>query len=462
MHNWAPKREIVHCTMGNEDPFSTQLKRKHGLDRICVRAAENGIAMLYHAYEIQRSWMNSVSSIASISASIMTNPANPFGKMGAMPMAANALDVFAHATANYGKPAFGITEITVDGTIYPVTEATVVNRPFGDLKRFRLDGIDVVDGKSTSKRAKMLIAAPMSGHFATLLRGTVQRMLESYEVYITDWADAKNVPLHEGEFDLCSYIDYLIEFTEFIGAQGDGSRPHMLAVCQPSVPAYAATALMNQHKSPACPATLTMMGGPIDTRECPTTVNDHAMKRPIEWFRQSVIATVPMNYRGAGRKVYPGFMQLSAFMSMNLQSHMMSHYEMFKHLTAGDDASAQATKDFYDEYRSVCDMTAEFYLQTVESVFQKHSIPNGTYQHRGEVVDLTQIKDTALLAIEGERDDISGLGQTKAALKLATGLAKSKKRYYMAEGAGHYGIFNGSKWRDKVAPVVEEFVAAHS
>ncbi|GAA4048499.1 polyhydroxyalkanoate depolymerase [Parerythrobacter jejuensis] len=410
--------------------------------------------MLYHAYEMQRSWMNSVSSWASINASLISNPANPFAKMGVMPMAANALDVLAHATADYGKPAFGITEVDIDGQLYPVIEATVVNRPFGDLKRFRLDGVD-------DTRPKLLIAAPMSGHYATLLRGTVERMLQQYEVYITDWADAATVPVHEGSFDLDDYIDYLMEFLEYIEGVNPGQRPHMMAVCQPSVPAFAATALLNQHKSPAAPATLTMMGGPIDTRESPTTVNDHAMNRPIQWFRQNVITSVPMKYRGAGRKVYPGFMQLSAFISMNLQSHMMSHYEMFKHLTAGDDASAQATKDFYDEYRAVCDMTAEFYLQTVEEVFQKHSIPNGTFEHKGEVVDLTQITNTALLAIEGERDDISGLGQTKAALKLATGLKDDKKRYYMAEGAGHYGIFNGSRWRDKVAPVVEEFVAAH-
>jgi len=313
--------------------------------------------MLYQAYEIQRNWMNSVSSLATISASMLSNPANPMRYTGLGSIAANALDVLAHATAQYGKPAFGITEIESNGKVYPVIEATVVNRPFGDLKRFRLDGVDVVKGQVTNTRPKMLIVAPMSGHYATLLRGTVERMLQSCEVFITDWSDARNVPLHEGEFDLDDYIDYLMEFLEYIGAQGDGSRPHMLAVCQPSVPAYAATALMNLHKSPATPATLTMMGGPIDTRESPTTVNDHAMNRPIEWFRQSVIATVPMNYRGAGRKVYPGFMQLSAFMSMNLQSHMQSHYEMFKHLTEGDDASAQATKDFYDEYRSVCDMT---------------------------------------------------------------------------------------------------------
>ncbi|MEP0392855.1 MAG: polyhydroxyalkanoate depolymerase [Erythrobacter sp.] len=411
--------------------------------------------MLYKAYELQRSWLNSVSTVASLSAEMLSSPANPWSKLGLGTMSAHAFDVLAHATADYSKPAFGITQVDVDGKVFPVIEATVMNRPFGDLKRFRLDGVD-------DNRPKMLIVAPMSGHYATLLRGTVERMLQSHEVYITDWADAKTVPLHEGQFDLDDYIDYLMEFLEYIEQVTPGQRPHMLAVCQPSVPAFAATALMNQRGSKATPATLTMMGGPIDTRESPTTVNDHAMNRPIEWFRQSVIATVPMQYRGAGRKVYPGFMQLSAFMSMNLQNHMMSHYEMFKHLTAGDEASAQATKNFYDEYRAVCDMTAEFYLQTVEEVFQKHSIPNGTFEHKGEVVDLTQLTDTALLAVEGERDDISGLGQTKAALKLAQGLAEDKKRYFMAEGAGHYGIFNGSRWRTKVAPVVEEFVAAHS
>ncbi|MEM7779565.1 MAG: polyhydroxyalkanoate depolymerase [Pseudomonadota bacterium] len=413
--------------------------------------------MLYKAYELQRSWLNSVSTLASMSSEFLTSPANPLSHFGVGAMTANALDVMAHATAPYGKPAFGITEIEVDGEAHPVEEATVVNLPFGDLKRFRHTGLP-----ETSPR--LLIVAPMSGHYATLLRGTVERMLKSCIVYITDWADAKLVPVHEGHFDLDDYIDYLMTFLEQVrveAANKGGDRPHMMAVCQPSVPAFATVALMNQHNDPATPQTLTMMGGPIDTRESPTSVNDHAMKRPIEWFRNSVIASVPMQYRGAGRKVYPGFMQLSAFMSMNLQSHMMSHYEMFKHLTAGDEESADATKAFYDEYRAVCDMTAEFYLQTVEEVFQKHSIPNGTFEHRGEIVDLSQITDTALLAIEGERDDISGLGQTKAALHLASGLKETKKRYYMAEGAGHYGIFNGSKWRRKVAPVIEEFIAEH-
>jgi poly(3-hydroxybutyrate) depolymerase len=281
-------------------------------------------------------------------------------------------------------------------------------------------------------------------------------MIESYEVYVTDWADAKTVPLSDGHFDLDDYIDYVIEFLQHIG-----ENAHVMAVCQPSVPVFAATAIMNRDEHPCTPATLTMMGGPIDTRCSPTSVNDMAMDRPIEWFRQTVIATVPMQHRGAGRRVYPGFLQLASFMSMNLGSHLMSHYEMFKHLNAGDDASAQATKDFYEEYRSVCDMTAEFYLQTVEEVFQTHAIPNNTFTHRDRLVDLGKITKTALLAIEGERDDISGLGQTRAALELTPNLDASKKRYFMAEGAGHYGIFNGSRWRDTIAPVVEEFIAAH-
>ena len=405
--------------------------------------------MLYHAYELQRSWLSSASAWASIGAEMLSNPAMPFGYMGMGPVAASALEVFAHATATYGKPAWGIDSVEAGGKHWPVVEATVLNRPFGDLKRFHRENLP-------EDAPRLLIVAPMSGHYATLLRGTVERMLENYVVYVTDWADARNVPLHEGHFDLDDYMDYVIEFLDHIGPGA-----HTMAVCQPSVPVFAATAIMNRDKHPCTPKTLTMMGGPIDTRCSPTSVNDLAMERPIEWFRHNVIATVPMQYRGAGRDVYPGFMQLAGFMSMNLGNHMMSHYEMFKHLTVGDEASAQATKDFYDEYRSVCDMTAEFYLQTVEEVFQTHAIPNGTFMHRGKRIDLGDITGTALLAIEGERDDISGLGQTRAALELTPNLDASKKRYYMAEGAGHYGIFNGSKWRGKIAPVVEEFIAKH-
>ncbi|MGX7927410.1 polyhydroxyalkanoate depolymerase [Tsuneonella sp. HG094] len=406
--------------------------------------------MLYHAYEMQRAWLNGVSAWASVASELMTNPRFPMGYLGMAPMAASALEVFAHATQPRGKPEFGIDAVVVDGHSYTVTESIVRPRPFGDLRRFTRDGLP-------ADAPKVLIVAPMSGHYATLLRGTVERMSETSDVYITDWADARMVSPREGRFDLDDYIDYLIDFLAFIGP-----GTHVIAVCQPSVPAFAATAVMNAAKHPARPATLTMMGGPIDTRCSPTSVNDLAMERPIEWFRHNVIATVPMQYPGGGRRVYPGFLQLAGFMSMNLGNHMMSHYEMFKHLTVGDDASADMTKAFYDEYRSVCDMTAEFYLQTIEEVFQKHSIPNGTFVHRGKAVDLGAITDTALLAVEGERDDISGIGQTKAALELATNLAKSKKQYLLAEGAGHYGIFNGSRWRTKIAPEVEAFMARHA
>jgi poly(3-hydroxybutyrate) depolymerase len=300
----------------------------------------------------------------------------------------------------------------------------------------------------------------MSGHYATLLRGTVQRLLPKHDVYITDWRDAKLVPVKDGSFDLDDYIDYLIEFLELIGTK-TGQRPHLLAVCQPAVPAFAATALMGADKAKWRPKTLTMMGGPIDTRKAPTAVNTLATQRPHAWFQNNVIATVPMIYPGAARKVYPGFLQLAGFMTMNLGSHLISHWEMFKHLVVGDEEGADATRDFYDEYRSVCDMAAEFYLQTVDVVFQRHLLPQGELEHRDRPVDPAAIHDTALLAIEGERDDISGIGQTKAALAIATKVPKAKKQYYLARDVGHYGIFNGRKWREKIAPVVEKFIHAN-
>lgn len=405
--------------------------------------------MLYNAYELQRTMLSGAAAWASVGAEILTNPAMPFGYFGLGPVMASALDVFAHATMPRGKPEFDIEDVTLDGKTYPVTEAIVLHRPYGNLLRFDHPGLP-------KNAPKLLIVAPMSGHFATLLRGTVARMIESCEVYITDWADAKLVPQSAGRFDLDDYIDYLIAYLEHIGPGA-----HMLAVCQPSVPAFAAAAIMGKRGNPCRPATLTMMGGPIDTREAPTSVNDVAMNQPLSWFEHNVVATVPLTYPGGGRKVYPGFLQLAGFMAMNLGNHMMSHYGMFKHLVEGDDESAAATKAFYDEYRAVCDMTAEYYLQTVEHVFQKHSLPKGEFVHRGERIDLGAIRDTALLAVEGERDDISGIGQTKAALHLANNLPEDRKRYLLAEGVGHYGIFNGSKWRKRIAPVVEEWIRQH-
>ena len=401
--------------------------------------------MLYDLHEVQRQWMGGASLWAGATARAIQNPLNPWARFGALPVMAHALDVFAHSTETRGKPAFGLDTTVIDGATVAVTEEIVDRRPFGQLKRFAREG--------RTGDPKLLIVAPMSGHFATLLRGTVERMLPAHDVHITDWRDARNVPLSDGGFDLDDYIDYVIGWLE---AMGPGA--HVLAVCQPSVPVYAAVALMNADDHPATPATLTMMGGPVDTREAPTAVNLTAQNRPFSWFEQSVIATVPAGYPGAGRRVYPGFLQLAGFMSMNLGNHLTSHWELFKHLVEGDESGAEATKTFYDEYRSVADMAAEFYLQTIDVVFQRHALPKGEMTHRGRPVDPSAITRTALMAVEGERDDISGLGQTKAALTIATGLDEDRKRYLMAEGAGHYGIFNGSKWRDRIAPEVERFI----
>jgi poly(3-hydroxybutyrate) depolymerase len=404
--------------------------------------------MLYNAYEVQRSMLAGASAMANFGAELLNNPSNPFAYFGGGPIVASALEVFAHASAPRGKPEFGIDHVVIDGKEVDVVEDIVVRKPFGQLKRFERKGV--------TGGPKLLIVAPMSGHYATLLRGTVARMVPFADVYITDWRDARSVSLSEGRFDLDDYVDYLIEFLEAIGPGA-----HMLAVCQPSVPCYAAACLMSADKNPCRPKTLTMMGGPVDTRKAPTAVNTLATERPFSWFEQNVIATVPMTYPGAGRLVYPGFLQLAGFMTMNLGSHMISHWDMFKHLVQGADESADSTKAFYEEYRSVCDMTAEFYLQTIDVVFQHHKLPKGEMMHRGRKVDPAAITDIGILAIEGEKDDISGLGQTKAALDIATSLPAEMKQYYMAENVGHYGIFNGSKWRTKIAPVLEKWIIAH-
>ena len=409
--------------------------------------------MLYDAYEVQRSFLAGASRLAGMGAGWLNNPANPFGYLSVSPVISAALDVFAHVAAPRGKPEFALKDTSIKGRKVKVHEEIVLREPFGQLKHFARDGAPKDD-------PKLLIVAPMSGHFATLLRGTVERMLPGHDVYITDWRDAKMVPLSEGTFDFDDYVDYLIEFIEAIGEE-TGERPHVLAVCQPAVPAFAATALMNTNRSKWRPKSLTMMGGPIDTRKAPTAVNTLATERPLGWFEHNAVATVPLYYPGGGRKVYPGFLQLAGFMTMNLGNHLVSHWEMFKHLVEGDEESAVATQKFYDEYRSVADMAAEFYLQTVDVVFQKHLLPKGKLMHRGKKVDPKAVKDTALLAIEGERDDISGIGQTKAALEIATGLPAAKKQYFLAREVGHYGIFNGRKWREKIAPVVEDFIAAN-
>jgi poly(3-hydroxybutyrate) depolymerase len=408
--------------------------------------------MLYDAYEVQRSFLAGASKLAGLGAGWLNNPSNPWAYSSMGSLVAASLEVFAHASAPRGKPEFGIESTRIGGKDVPVHEEILLRKPFGQLKHFYREGYDA--------GPHLLIVAPMSGHYATLLRGTVERLLPSFDVYITDWRDAKLVRLAQGHFDLDDYIDYLIEFLELIGKK-TGARPHLLAVCQPAVPAFAATALMAGDRNPYRPRTLTMMGGPIDTRKAPTAINTLATQRPFSWFESNVIATVPMIYPAAGRKVYPGFLQLAGFMTMNLGSHLISHWEMFKHLVVGDEEGADATRKFYDEYRSVCDMTAEFYLQTVDVVFQQHLLPKGELEHGGRLVDPKKIRDTALLAIEGERDDISGIGQTRAALDIATKVPEAKKKYFLAKDVGHYGIFNGRKWRERIAPVVEKFIHAN-
>jgi len=407
------------------------------------------ISMLYTSFEMQRAWMAGVGMMAKSSSDLLLSTANPMSWSPVAPVLARSLEVFAHAVAPRGKPPFGLAATIVDGASVAVSEEIVLRKPFGQLKHFQR----AVSGR---RDPRVLVVAPMSGHYATLLRGTVERLLPDHDVYITDWRDAKLVPTSDGKFDLNDYVDYLIEFLEHLGPD-----THMLAVCQPSVPALAAVCLMNADDHPCAPPTLTLMGGPVDTRKAPTSVNDLAHNRPYAWFEQAVIQRVPDVYPGAGRKVYPGYLQLSGFLSMNLANHMKSHWEMFKHLIEGDTESSDATKAFYDEYRAVCDMTAEFYLQTIDLVFQRQALATGQFWHRGRLADPAAITRTALLAIEGERDDISGIGQTRAALELAVNLPDAKKAYHMALGAGHYGIFNGRKWREGVAPVVEQFIRRH-
>jgi poly(3-hydroxybutyrate) depolymerase len=405
--------------------------------------------LLYQTYEIQRAMLSGASAWAGIAAEVLNNPRNPWGYTGLAPVMASAFEVFAHAYAPRGKPEWGITHAYCGGEEYRVENRVALDLPFCQLRHFSHDGLP-------ANAPRILLVAPMSGHYATLLRGTAARLVEHADVFVTDWADAKLVPLKAGTFDLDDYIDYLIEF---LGLIGPGA--HVVAVCQPSVPAFAATAIMGRDKHPCRPASLTMMGGPIDTRASPTSVNDVARDRPLGWFRNHVIATVPPAYPGAGRKVYPGFLQLAGFIAMNLGSHIMSHYQYFNHLIEGDNDGAAAHKAFYDEYLSCCDMTAEFYLQTVEHVFKEHALAKGAFVHRGKRIDPATITDTALLAIEGERDDISGIGQTRAALDLATALPAAMKKYHLALNVGHYGIFNGSKWRTRIAPLVEDWIRDH-
>ncbi len=404
----------------------------------------------YHLYELNHAAMAPLRAMADMTKLYFQNPLNPMTHTSMGRQIAASCEVLERTTRRYGKPEFGIDDTVVGGVRVPVRETAVWSRPFCDLIRFER-------GVTTQRNdPKILIVAPMSGHYATLLRGTVEALLPNADVYITDWIDARMVPIQDGKFDLDDYIDYIISMLHFLGPDA-----HVLGVCQPSVPVLAAVAVMEDRDDPYVPSTMTLMGGPIDTRVAPTAVNDLAVSKGIDWFKNNVIMKVPFPHPGFMRDVYPGFLQLSGFMSMNLDRHVTAHKDFFQHLVEGDGDSAEKHREFYDEYLAVMDLTAEFYLQTVETVFIDHSLPQGTMMHNGRLVDCTKITRTALLTVEGEKDDITGRGQTKAAHALCTNLADDMKAHYEQPNVGHYGVFNGSRWRAEIAPRVMDFIRSN-
>ena len=400
--------------------------------------------MLYHAYEFQRQLANPVRLWANALEQAYSSPYNPLSETWIGKSVAASAEIVARLTQNYGKPHFGLATTQIGEEVVDVNEELLLRKPFCDLVHFRRD--------AARRDPKVLVVAPMSGHYATLLRGTVEALLPDHDVHITDWKDAREVPLTDGNFSLDDYIDYVIAFCRYLGPD-----VHVIAVCQPSVPVMAAAALMAEAKDPRQPKSLTLMGGPIDTRQSPTVPNDLAMRNSMMWFRQNVISTVPYGYPGAMRRVYPGFLQLTSFISMNLDRHVNAHMRQFEHLVKGDDDSAESHRTFYDEYLAVMDLSAEFYLQTIEVVFKEHLLPRGEWVSRGRKIDPAAI-ETALMTVEGELDDISGIGQTKAAHTLTPNIPGARHVHWEQPRVGHYGIFNGRKWREQIMPRVRTFI----
>jgi poly(3-hydroxybutyrate) depolymerase len=410
--------------------------------------------MLYHFYDMNHAAFAPARALAEASLQFWQNDTNPLAKTPIGRTAAASLTLFERATRRFSKPAFNIGPVTIAGQKVAVREDVVLTLPFCRVLHFaKVDFPAEPKGKS---QPKLLIVAPMSGHYATLLRSTVETMLPDFDVYITDWVDARMVSRWSGKFDLDDYVDYLIKIFHHLA-----EPVSVMAVCQPSVPVLAAVALMNAAKDPLSPNGMILMGGPVDTRRNPTAVNLLAKEKGVDWFRDHVIMTVPFPHPGAMRRVYPGFLQLTGFMTMNLDRHMTAHRELFWHLVQGDGDGEDKHAIFYDEYMSVMDLTEEFYLQTVERVFIDHALPKGTYRHRGNLIDCGAITQTALLTIEGERDDISGVGQTEAAHDLCSGLSPAQKQHHLQLGVGHYGVFSGSKFRQHVAPIIGRFIAQH-
>ena len=412
--------------------------------------------MLYHAYEMQRATLGPMRLFASSVLAMLELPGNPLRQTPDGRYTAAALNSFEHTTRQFGKPEFGYGEVTIDGEQVAIAEQIVARRPWGDLLRFRrtIGGSDIARNATDPK---VLLVAPMSGHYATLLRGTVEAFLPDHEVFITDWHDARQMMLLEPVFDLDDYIDYVVDFLKLLGPE-----THVLAVCQPAVPVLAAVALMNEGTPDAAPRSMTLIGGPIDTREAPTAVNTFAKDHDMDWFRAKTIHSVPVGNPGWMRQVYPGFLQLAGFMAMNLERHVTAHWEMFQHLVEGDGEPLAAKRRFYDEYRSVMDLSAEFYLMTISKVFHEHELPRGLFMHRGHRVDAAAIERTAMLTIEGERDDISGIGQTRAAHAMTSNLPASMRHHIEQPEVGHYGLFNGRRFRTRIAPAIKAFMQSHA
>jgi poly(3-hydroxybutyrate) depolymerase len=404
---------------------------------------------LYWLYEAGHAALQPARVMADLTRLTFKNPLNPVSHTTYGKSIAAAAELFERSTRRYSKPEWHIESVLVGGERAPINIEVAWERPFCRLLHFERMFC------STPRRPqpKLLIVAPMSGHYATLLRGTVEAFLPNHDVYITDWTDARMVPVAQGAFDLDDYIDYVVDIMHFLG-----SDTHVVAVCQPSVPVLAATALMEADGDDCAPRSIILMGGPIDTRINPTVVNKLAAERGVDWFRRSVISKVPFPHPGFMRDVYPGFLQLNGFVSMNLDRHMDAHNSLFFNLVKGDGDSVTKHRDFYDEYLAVMDLTAEYYLQTVDVVFVRHDLPNGTMTHRGRLVDPSKIRKAGLLTVEGEHDDISGVGQTEAAHKLCANIPPERKMHYLQLGVGHYGVFNGSRFRSEVVPRISDFI----
>ncbi|MBB3809789.1 polyhydroxyalkanoate depolymerase [Pseudochelatococcus contaminans] len=402
--------------------------------------------LAYYWYEAAHAFARPARTVSSAAQYAFRSPVNPLSHTAYGRTISAACEIFERTTRRYPKPAFDFGTVEIEGRQVTVRERVISEEPFCRLIHFERPGV-------RSTQPKLLIVAPMSGHHATLLRGTAEAFLKTHDVYITDWLDASGVPMSAGVFDLDDYIDYVIAMLRQLGPD-----VHVMGVCQPAVPVIAAVARMEAMGDPAAPRSMILMGGPIDTRENPTEVNKLAQERGIAWFRRHCITKVPFTRPGFMREVYPGFLQLSGFMAMNLDRHVTAHQNMFRHLVSGDGDSAEKHRIFYDEYLAVMDLTAEFYLQTVEQVFVEQSLPRGGLMHRGERVDLSAVRNTALMTVEGERDDISGVGQTRAAQTLCSRIPEDMRDHYLQLGVGHYGVFNGKRFVDEIAPRIRAFI----